>query len=209
MENFRDKSHPQYNQRFLTIEELEERLHRRGDPIMMPKVLDAYEMAQSVHAHQVRNDGTPHFYHSARTARIFMDELHAFDTDLLIAAFLHDVLEDSDTITKGVLEYNFGSYVAYVVDMLTKDLPKARIDPDGVDIAHAERLRLASEDCLVIKLAARLDNIRCLSFHLKRNPLIYITNTLERYLPIAESTANARLHLLASAIRSEANTFLG
>ncbi|MBP6509476.1 MAG: HD domain-containing protein, partial [Candidatus Kapabacteria bacterium] len=94
-------------------------------------------MAQSVHAQQVRNDGTPYFYHSARTARIIMEELHAYDTDLIIAALLHDVLEDSTTITKGVLEYNFGSYVAYVVDMLTKDLAKARLDPDAVDVAHA------------------------------------------------------------------------
>jgi len=209
MDQFRDPSQPPYNQRYLTIEELEERLHRSGDPISVSKVLDAYEMAQSVHVNQVRNDGTPYFWHSARTARIVMDELHAFDTDLLISALLHDVLEDSPTITKGVLEYNFGSYVAYVVDMLTKDLAKAKADPDAVDIAHAERLRMASEDCLIIKLAARLDNMRCLTFNLKRNPIVYITNTLDRYVPIAEGTSNARLHYLATAIRSEANTFLG
>ncbi|MBK7032542.1 MAG: hypothetical protein IPH49_04600 [Ignavibacteria bacterium] len=101
MENFRDPSNPQYNQRFLTTEELEERLHRHGDPCV------------------------------------------------------------------------------------------------------------ASEDCLLIKLSARLDNIRCLSFNLKRNPIVYITNTLERYLPLADATSNVRLHYLASAIRSEANTFLG
>ena len=57
--------------------------------------------------------------------------------------------------------------------------------------------------------AARLDNIRCLSFNVKRNPLVYITNTLERYVPIAEASGNQRLYALATAIRSEANTFLG
>jgi len=209
MDQFLDPSNLPYNRRYLTLSELEERLHRHGDAIALPKLLDAYEMSQSVHAHLMRNDGTPYFYHSARTARIIMDELHAFDTDILISALLHDVLEDSDTVTKGVLEYNFGSYVAYVVDMLTKDLPKARIDPESVDKAHVQKLQTASEDCLIIKLAARLDNIRCLSFNLKRNPLVYITNTLDRYLPIAEASSNARLHHLASAIRSESNTFLG
>ncbi len=209
MDTFRDPSQAPYNQRYLTIEELEDRLHRNGDPISVPKVLDAYEMAHNVHLHQIRNDGTPYFWHSARTARIIMDELHAFDTDLLISALLHDVLEDSKTVTKGVLEYNFGSYVAYVVDMLTKDLQRAKLDPDGVDIAHAEKLKMSSEDCLIIKLAARLDNMRCLTFNLKKNPLIYINNTLERYVPIAEATSNARLHFLAHSIRSEANTFLG
>lgn len=209
MEQFNDNTQLPYNLRTLAIEELEERLQKFGDPIGLPKILAAYEMAKSVHAIQTRNDGTPYFFHSARTALIMMDELRSYDTDILIATFLHDVLEDSTTVTKGVLEYNFGSYVAYVVDILTKDLEKARQDPDAVDLAHSGRLRTASEDCLIIKLAARLDNIRCLSFNLKRNPLVYISNTLERYVPISESSGNPRLHLLASAIRSEANTFLG
>ena len=209
MEHLLDPSHQPYNRRTLTIEELEERLLAHGDSISMSKVLDAYEMARSVHAQQIRNDGTPYFDHSARTARILMDELGAFDTDLIIAAFLHDVLEDSQTITKGIIEYNFGSYVAYVVEMLTKDLAQARVNPDAVDLAHVARLTTASADCLIIKLAARLDNIRCLSFNLKKNPIVYISNTLERYLPLAEASGNQRLYTLASAIRTEANTFLG
>ncbi len=209
MEHLLDPSHQPYNRRGLSIEELEERLLRHGDSISMSKVVDAYEMAKSVHAYQIRNDGTPYFDHSARTARILMDELSAFDTDLIIAALLHDVLEDSETITKGIIEYNFGSYVAYVVETLTKDLAKARLDPDGVDTAHVARLASASADCLIIKLAARLDNIRCLSFNLKKNPIVYISNTLERYVPLAEASSSQRLHMLASAIRLEANTFLG
>ncbi len=200
---------PSYNKTTLTYEELEARLVARGDVLGVQKVLDAFEMARSVHEFQVRNDGTPYFHHCARTARILMDELDIYDEDVLIAALLHDVLEDSDTITRGVLEYNFGSYVAYVVEMLTKDLRRAAVDPEGVDMDHAKRLQAASEDCLVIKLAARLDNIRCLSFNLKRNPLVYLRNTLERYVPIAEASPNPHLRKLAAEIRKEANKFLG
>ncbi len=198
-----------YNQITLSREELESRLASRGDLINVSKVIDAYDMARSVHEFQVRNDGTPYFHHSARTVRILMDELSIYDPDVIIAALLHDVLEDSDTITRGVLEYNFGGYVAYVVETLTKDLDKARKDPEGVDEKHAQTLRSASEDCLVIKLAARLDNVRCLAFNLKRNPLVYLRNTLERYVPIAEQTSNPHLKRLASMIRLEANKFLG
>jgi (p)ppGpp synthase/HD superfamily hydrolase len=200
---------PSYNKTTLTYEELETRLTDRGELLGVQKVLDAYEMARSVHEFQVRNDGTPYFNHCARTARILMDELGIFDEDVLIAALLHDVLEDSDTITRGVLEYNFGSYVAYVVETLTKDLRRANKDPEGVDTEHSRRLQGASEDCLVIKLAGRLDNIRCLSFNLKRNPLIYLRNTLERYVPIAEASSTPHLRKLAAEIRQEANKFLG
>jgi len=200
---------PSYNQTFLSYEELEARLSARGDLIGLSRVLDAFEMANSVHEFQKRNDGTPYFWHSTRTVKILLDELHVRDTDILVAALLHDVLEDSDTITRGVLEFNFGSYVAYMVETLTKDLERARLDPDLVDVEHAALLAKASEDCLMIKLAARLDNVRCLAFNLKRNPLIYLRNTLERYVPLAERTGSPQLHTLAAKIRLEANKYLG
>lgn len=200
---------PRYNQTTLTYAELEARLMARGNLVAIQKVLDAYEMARSVHEYQVRNDGTPYFSHSARSTKILIDELQIFDEDVLIASLLQDVLEDSDTITRGVLEYNFGSYVAYVVEMLTKDLRRAVKNPDEVDLEFVMRLNSASDDCLVIKLAARLDNIRCLTFNLKRNPLVYLSTTLERYVPIAERRNNAYLHRLAAEIRKEANKVLG
>lgn len=200
---------PTYNTTFLSYEELEARLSVHADPLDVTRVMDAYEMGRAVHEHQLRNDGTPFYYHATRVAKILMDELGLFDADLLIAALLQDVLEDSKTITRSVLEFNFGSYVAYLVDTLTKNLDKARQDPDGVDLAHVEGLRMASEDAMVIKLASRLDNFRCLNFNVKRNPHIYIRNTRERYLPIADASPNVLLHRLAEEIRKESNKFLG
>lgn len=200
---------PTYNTTYLSYEELEARLTVHADPIDVTRVMDAYEMGRAVHEHQQRNDGTPFYHHATRVAKILMDELGLFDADLLIAALLQDVLEDSKTITRSVLEFNFGSYVAYLVDTLTKNLDKARQDPDGVDLAHVEGLRMASEDAMVIKLASRLDNFRCLNFNVKRNPHVYIRNTRERYLPIADASSNALLHRLAEEIRKESNKFLG
>lgn len=209
MEHFPESSTPQYNRRTLTSEDLQLRILSHGEPIHVNKVLDAYEMASSVHAGKLRNDGTAYFDHLARTAMILMDELRIHDTDVIVAALLHDVLEDSRTITRNVLEYNFGSYVAYIVETLTKDLDAAKVDPERVDMYYAERLRRASQDCLLIKLSARLDNFRCLSFNLKKNPHLYVSTTLSRYVPIAETSSDPRLQTLATMIRNEANTLLG
>ncbi|MEY3387118.1 MAG: hypothetical protein RIR53_1929 [Bacteroidota bacterium] len=209
MEHFPESSTPQYNRRTLTSEDLQLRILSHGEPIHVNKVLDAYEMASSVHAGKLRNDGTAYFDHLARTAMILMDELRIHDTDVIVAALLHDVLEDSRTITRNVLEYNFGSYVAYIVETLTKDLDAAKVDPERVDMYYAERLRRASQDCLLIKLSARLDNFRCLSFNLKKNPHLYVSTTLSRYVPIAETSSDPRLQTLATMIRNEANTVLG
>lgn len=209
MELFPDASAPQYNRRTLTAEDLQMRILTYGDPIHVNKVLDAYEVASSVHSGKLRNDGTAYFDHIARTAMILMDELKVYDTDVIVAALLHDVLEDSRTITRDVLEYNFGSYVAYIVETLTKDLSAAKVDPERVDLYYAERLRKASQDCLLIKLSARLDNFRCLSFNLKKNPHLYVSTTLSRYVPIAEAGSDVRLQTLATLIRNESNTVLG
>lgn len=200
---------PRYNQTYLRVEELESRLSGHCNPVDVLRVTEAYNVALSVHEFQRRNDGTPYFWHCSRVAKILIDELQLTDPDLVIAALLHDVLEDSDTITRTVLEFNFGSYVGMIVDTLTKDLTQASVDPEGVDATHVQLLRSAPDECLIIKLASRLDNFRCLSFHLKRNPLIYIRNTTERYLPIGEERSSPALTYLCHAIRIEANKFLG
>lgn len=199
-----------YNRTTLSKDELESRLRDKVDVLDVHKVMSAYELAESVHELQTRNDGTPYFYHSARVCKILIDELECYDNDILCASLLHDVLEDSRTITKEVLEYNFGQYVAYIVETLTKDLSTQRQKPDEIDLAHVEKLRNESEDCLLIRLTARLDNFRCLEFNLKRNPILYITNTAERYLPLAEKRPNnKRLQYISRELKKERNKFLG
>jgi (p)ppGpp synthase/HD superfamily hydrolase len=199
-----------YNRTFLAKWELESRLQDKIDVLDLHKLSSAYELAESVHEPIMRNDSTPYFYHSSRVCKILIDELEIYDVDILAAALLHDVLEDSETVTKTVLEYNFGQYVAYIVETLTKDLDRQREKPDEIDLAHVEALRNASEDCLLIRLTARLDNFRCLEFNLKRNPISYINNTTERYLPLAERQPNnKRLQFIARELKKERNKFLG
>jgi guanosine-3',5'-bis(diphosphate) 3'-pyrophosphohydrolase len=172
-------------------------------------VMSAYEMARSVHEQQTRRDGTPYFYHCTRVCKIVIEELRLYDADLVCAVLLHDVLEDSKQITKEIISYNFGEYVAYVVETLTKDLSAQELNYDAIDIAHAELLKRSSEDCLIVRLAARLDNFRCLEFDLKSNPLKYVSDTSERYLPLAEGSRNQALHILVTELKMVRNKFLG
>lgn len=198
-----------YNHTYFTQQALESALRDKVDPVELTRVVSAYELAESVHESQVRLDDSPYFFHSTRVCQIILQELHIDDPDVLCAALLHDVLEDSDTITRSVLEFNFGEYVAYIVDTLTKDFSQHGIDPEQTDLEHVHVLRHSSEDCLLIKLAVRLDNFRCLQFDLKRNPMKYITNTLERYVPMAKDSSNPALQKLTTALQQESNKFLG
>jgi GTP pyrophosphokinase len=198
-----------YNLTTLEAADLEEALSLHLPPIDIHRVMSAYDMAMHVHEFQKRNDDSPYFFHCARVCKIILHELRITDPDILIAALTHDVLEDSQDITPEVLAYNFGDYAAYLVQTLTKDLQRHRTDPETVEQEHLELLRRSSADCLIIKLAARLDNFRCLEYNLKRNPLLYVNSTTELYLPLADSAQNPYLEYLASELRRERNKFLG
>jgi GTP pyrophosphokinase len=199
-----------YNQTHLSKHELEERLREYASPLDLNKIISAYELAESVHEAQRRNDGTPYFYHSTRVCKILLDELHCYDVDILCAALLHDVLEDSETVTPTVLEYNFGAHVCFLVQTLTKDLARQKQLPDVVDMEHVETLRRSTEDCLLIRLTARLDNFRCLEFNLKRNPILYVKNTSERYMPLAERLKwNTYIQYVLKELKKERNKFIG
>ena len=198
-----------YNQTHLTQSELEYILHDKVSIVDLQRIMSAYEMARSVHEQQSRRDGTPYFYHCTRVCKIVVEELKLYDADLICAVLLHDVLEDSKEITKEIIEYNFGDYVGYVVEILTKDLKAQELNYDEVDQAHAELLKKSNDDCRIIRLAARLDNFRCLAFDLKSNPIKYVRDTSERYLPLAENSDHTALQYLANELKVVRNKFLG
>lgn len=198
-----------YHLTYLSKEELIEKLQDKLDPIELNKVISAYEMAEHVHQFQIRSDGSPYFYHATRVAKILIDELQIYDADVIAAALLHDVLEDSEYLTPAVLQYNFGPYVAYIVEVLTKDLELQKIDPHTVEKEHIQQLKNSSSDCLIIRLAAKLDNFRSLRYNLKKNPFRYIQETAKYYFPLAENSQDPRLKKLLELLRRERNKFLG
>jgi GTP pyrophosphokinase len=202
--------HGRYNQTFLTREELEKIL-RDSDvrAIDINKVLDAYEMAESVHEYQKRPDKTPYFWHPSRVAKICIVEVNQLDPSVICAALLHDALEDSNVLTPEIISINFGEYTSYLVQKLTKDIKATGALREIVEKDYVERLQRSSEDARMIKLADRLDTFRCLEFNVKRNPIKYIMETQEHYFPLGKDSNNARLQYLIRELQKEQNKFLG
>jgi (p)ppGpp synthase/HD superfamily hydrolase len=60
-----------------------------------------------------------------------------------------------------------------------------------------------------VKLADRLDNLRCVQFNLKRNPLRYIKETIDYYVPMASASDNLHIAYLLREMRIEQNRFFG
>jgi len=118
-------------------------------------VVKAYNFAKERHEGQYRKYcSIPYFTHPKAVARIV--EKLTTDSDIICAALLHDLLEDTDTEYQEI-ESLFGKRVAFLVDELTNK------KEDRGDLSKKEYLydkfRNLSSDALLIKLADRLHNI--------------------------------------------------
>lgn len=164
----------------------------------------AYCLAKFGHRAQVRKeltDGRPtrYFEHVRRVSLILMDEMKIMDRDMIIAAILHDSLEDTDDISSELLEHCFGSHVVHMVKMLSK-CPKE---------GYIARLSECYQwEILAIKACDRLDNLR--SLMIPENTLAFqkkqVEETKTKYFPIFDLmvTLTPPKHLqTVSAIRDE------
>ena len=160
--------------------------HRRVFPDADADLLRrAYAVADRWHAGQTRKSGAPYITHPLAVA-ILLAEI-GMDTTTLVAALLHDTVEDTG-LTIGEVKAEFGAEVAVLVDGVTK-LDGSRWG----DHAEAETFRkmivAASIDLrvLVIKLADRVHNLRTLAFHPKREKRERIARaSMELLVPFAQ-----------------------
>jgi GTP pyrophosphokinase len=149
------------------------------------EVLRAYSVAEQAHSGQMRRSGEPYVIHPIGVAEQ-LAEL-GMDTATLVAALLHDVVEDTDLAASDI-EREFGKEAALLVDGVTK---LDRIKVNSKEEQQAESLRkmliaMASDvRVLLIKLADRLHNMKTLH-HLPRHKQERIADeTLMIYAPLA------------------------
>ena len=155
-------------------------LHPNAD---MALLQHAYDVAEQRHAGQKRKSGDPYITHPLAVATI-LAEL-GMDTTTLVAALLHDTVEDTGyTLTE--LGHEFGEEVARLVDGVTK-LDKVKLGP----VAEAETIRkmvvaMARDPrVLVIKLSDRLHNMRTMRFLPPEKQARKARETLEVFAPLA------------------------
>jgi (p)ppGpp synthase/HD superfamily hydrolase len=119
-------------------------------------VLHAFRYAAFKHRNQTLSDGvTPYFAHVVRVNWILRDLFHIKDTPTIVAAILHDVVEDTDTEVGEIADI-FGQRIAQYVDLLTKNqaLPKRERERE-----YDNKLEKAPETVKIAKLADLYDNL--------------------------------------------------
>ncbi|MGH3882975.1 MAG: RelA/SpoT family protein, partial [Pseudonocardiaceae bacterium] len=163
-------------------------LHPNADLALLQR---AYDVAESKHSQQQRKSGDPYITHPLAVSTI-LAEL-GMDTTTLVAALLHDTVEDTD-YTLSHLTEDFGDEVAHLVDGVTK-LDKVKLGA----AAEAETIRkmviaMARDPrVLVIKLADRLHNMRTMRFLPPEQQARKAKETLEVLAPLAHRLGMATI----------------
>lgn len=128
----------------------------------MTRLRDAYEFAKMAHSAQKRKTGEPYILHPIAVATIVAEEL-LMEANVVMAAFLHDVVEDTP-YTIDDIKKSFGDDVAFLVDVVTKKKKQKYDESKQVD-NYRQMLNSIQYDirALLIKLADRMHNMRTLS----------------------------------------------
>ncbi|BBK24870.1 RelA/SpoT family protein [Dialister hominis] len=155
------------------------------DKKSLEAIREAYELADKAHSGQIRATGEPYIVHPLAVAYI-LAELE-IDTQGIIAALLHDVVEDTD-YTLDDIKMLFGDEVAFLVDGVTKLSQFHYKDKEDQQLENFRKMFLAmAKDIrvVVIKLADRLHNMRTLGVFRKDKQQRIARETIEIYAPLA------------------------
>jgi GTP diphosphokinase / guanosine-3',5'-bis(diphosphate) 3'-diphosphatase len=154
-------------------------------PNDVARLTEAYRFSGAAHAGQKRQSGEPYVSHPLAVAEILAD--WRLDGQALVAALLHDVMEDT-SVTKAEISDTFGKPVADLVDGVSK---LDKIEFQSAQDAQAENFRkmllAMARDVrvILIKLADRLHNMRTLDAVVPAKRRRVARETMEIYAPIA------------------------
>lgn len=146
----------------------------------------AYELGERAHRGQSRKSGEPYIFHPIAVAQILADI--SMDADTIVAAILHDTIEDTE-VTKEAVSEAFGVAVGEIVDGVTK-LDKMQFSSAAEAQAESFRkmmLAMARDiRVILIKLADRLHNMRTIDAMSRPSQRRIARETLDIYAPIAQ-----------------------
>ena len=164
-------------------------------PDQVERIREAAEFGASAHKGQKRLSGEPYIAHPVAAAAILADL--RLDADTIVAAILHDVIEDTPT-PKDQLAAKFGADVAELVDAVTKlDQIKFKSREEAQAESFRKMLLAMVKDLRVIlvKLADRTHNMRTIEAMTPPRRRAIARETLEIYAPIAERLGLYRIKL--------------
>ncbi len=167
------------------FEALVQKIKNTGMDMDIGRISAAYDMARLAHSGQLRKDGSPYVTHCVAAADISVDM--GLDEDSIVAALLHDVIEDTQ-LTHHDIARQFGEPVANIVEGVTKLTRVQYTSKEDEQMENLRKMLMAmSKDIrvILIKIADRLHNMRTMAYQTEEKQRIKSLETMEIYAPIA------------------------
>lgn len=158
---------------------------RKTYPDKYAEIKKAYDFAKAAHTGQKRSSGEDYFTHPCAVVEILSN--FGFDSSTVIAAFLHDVLEDTP-VTPEELRAVFGDEIVELVEGVTKLDKLQFVNREEAQAENFRKIFIAMAKDLrviIIKLADRLHNMRSLQYISPDRQLRIARETLDIYAPLA------------------------
>lgn len=174
------------------FQELEEKLKNLTQEDRA-RVRDAFDYARSHHEGQLRKDGSPYITHPLEVAHL-VAEL-GLDADSIMAALLHDTIEDTDATHEEVAK-RFSETVADLVEGVTKLTKVKYTSTEEKQMENLRKMLMAmAQDVrvILIKICDRVHNIRTLEYQTEKKQREKALETLEIYAPIAHRLGMQRM----------------
>ena len=178
---------------FERYEALERQIRANNPKVDVAKVRAAFEYANAHHGPQLRKSGEPYITHPIAVAEI-INEL-GLDVDSIVAAMLHDCIEDTDS-THDEIARLFGETVAELVEGVTKLTRMQYTSKEDEQMENLRKMFMAmAKDVrvILIKLCDRLHNMRTLEYQSERKQKEKSLETMEIYAPIAHRLGMQRI----------------
>ena len=172
---------------------LEDKIKTYNPALDTQRLFNAFNYADNAHAGQLRKDGSAYITHPLAVAEI-VAELE-LDTDSIIAALLHDCIEDTGVTHEGIAKL-FGITVADLVEGVTKLTRVQYTSKEEEQMENLRKMLLAmAKDIrvILIKICDRLHNMRTMAYQTPRKQKEKALETMEIYAPIAHRLGMQRI----------------
>ena len=172
---------------------LEDKIKAYNPSLDTKRLYDAFNFADNAHSGQLRKDGTPYITHPLAVAEI-VAELE-LDVDSIIAALLHDTIEDTGATHEEIAK-RFGGPVADLVEGVTKLTRVQYTSKEEEQMENLRKMLMAmAKDIrvILIKICDRLHNMRTMEYQTPRKQKEKALETMEIYAPIAHRLGMQRI----------------
>ena len=164
---------------------LENKIRATSPNADLDRLATAFRFAESHHSQQLRKDGSPYVTHPLAVAELVVEI--GLDVDSVIAALLHDTIEDTDATHEDIAKL-FGETVADLVEGVTKLTRVQYTSKEEEQMENLRKMLMAmAKDIrvILIKICDRLHNMRTMAYQSPRKQREKALETMEIYAPIA------------------------